>query len=175
MWDLPRPGLEPVSPALAGGFLTTVPAGKPSLWYFFMLIFIQFNVLFDFFETSSLTNRLLLVGNYKCRCYKHSYWSCVHISFQPICVNTQEHASLIILYDYVLLCKKPSKHLPKWLYYFSLPPEIYQSFCCSIGSSVLGFASVLDFSHSDRYIVVSHSNLQFHNVIWYWKFLYDLL
>ena len=25
MWDLPRPGIEPVSPALAGGFLTTVP------------------------------------------------------------------------------------------------------------------------------------------------------
>ena len=31
MWDLPGPGLEPVSPALAGGFLTTVPAGKPLL------------------------------------------------------------------------------------------------------------------------------------------------
>ena len=30
MWDLPRPGLEPVSPALAGGFLTTVPPEKPS-------------------------------------------------------------------------------------------------------------------------------------------------
>ena len=29
MWDLPGPGLEPVSPALAGGFLTTVPPGKP--------------------------------------------------------------------------------------------------------------------------------------------------
>ena len=28
MWDLPGPGLEPVSPALAGGFLTTVPTGK---------------------------------------------------------------------------------------------------------------------------------------------------
>ena len=28
MWDLPRPGLEPVSPALAGRFLTTVPPGK---------------------------------------------------------------------------------------------------------------------------------------------------
>ena len=28
MWDLPRPGLEPVSPALAGGFLTIVPPGK---------------------------------------------------------------------------------------------------------------------------------------------------
>ena len=30
MWDLPGPGLEPVSPALAGGFLTTLPPGKPS-------------------------------------------------------------------------------------------------------------------------------------------------
>ena len=29
MWDLPGPGLEPVSPALAGEFLTTVPPGKP--------------------------------------------------------------------------------------------------------------------------------------------------
>ena len=28
MWDLPGPGLEPVSPALAGVFLTTVPPGK---------------------------------------------------------------------------------------------------------------------------------------------------
>ena len=28
MWDLPRPGLEPVSPALAGGFSTTAPPGK---------------------------------------------------------------------------------------------------------------------------------------------------
>ena len=28
MRDLPGPGLEPVSPALAGGFLTTAPPGK---------------------------------------------------------------------------------------------------------------------------------------------------
>ena len=28
MWDLPGPGLEPVSPALAGRFLTTEPPGK---------------------------------------------------------------------------------------------------------------------------------------------------
>ena len=31
MWDLPRPGLEPVSPALAGRFSTTAPPGKPCL------------------------------------------------------------------------------------------------------------------------------------------------
>ena len=29
MWDLPRPGLEPVSPALAGRFSTAAPPGKP--------------------------------------------------------------------------------------------------------------------------------------------------
>ena len=30
MWDLPRPGIEPMSPALAGRFSTTAPPGKPS-------------------------------------------------------------------------------------------------------------------------------------------------
>ena len=34
MWDLPRPGLEPVSPALAGRFLTTLPPGKPKENFF---------------------------------------------------------------------------------------------------------------------------------------------
>ena len=29
MWDPPRPGLEPLSPALAGRLSTTVPSGKP--------------------------------------------------------------------------------------------------------------------------------------------------
>ena len=29
MWDLPGPGLEPASPALAGRFSTTAPPGKP--------------------------------------------------------------------------------------------------------------------------------------------------
>ena len=34
MWDPPRPGLEPVFPALAGRFSTTVPPGKPSFLFF---------------------------------------------------------------------------------------------------------------------------------------------
>ena len=34
MWDLPGPGLEPMSPALEGGFLTTAPRGKPTQKYF---------------------------------------------------------------------------------------------------------------------------------------------
>ena len=34
MWDLPGPGLEPMSPALAGRFSTTVPPGKPCTGFF---------------------------------------------------------------------------------------------------------------------------------------------
>ena len=34
MWDLPRPGLEPMSTALAGRFSTTAPPGKPMIFYF---------------------------------------------------------------------------------------------------------------------------------------------
>ena len=34
MWDLPRPGLEPVSLALAGRLSTTAPPGKPLDGYF---------------------------------------------------------------------------------------------------------------------------------------------
>ena len=39
MWDLLRPGIEPVSPALAGRFLTTAPPGKSlSLAFLFHLL-----------------------------------------------------------------------------------------------------------------------------------------
>ena len=39
MWDPPRPGLEPVSPALAGRFSATAPPGKP-LFQFLIKLFI---------------------------------------------------------------------------------------------------------------------------------------
>ena len=34
MWNLPGLGIEPVSPALAGGLFSTVPAGKSLCHYF---------------------------------------------------------------------------------------------------------------------------------------------
>ena len=37
MWDLPRPGLEPMSPALAGRFSTTAPPGKPVFSFYHTL------------------------------------------------------------------------------------------------------------------------------------------
>ena len=34
MWDLPGSEIEPMSPALAGGFFTTEPSGKPPIFAF---------------------------------------------------------------------------------------------------------------------------------------------
>ena len=34
MWDLPGSGVEPMSPALAGGFFTTEPPGKAGVFFF---------------------------------------------------------------------------------------------------------------------------------------------
>ena len=45
MWDPPRPGLEPVSPALAGRLPTTVPPGKP-------LSSLLFNIVLEFLATA---------------------------------------------------------------------------------------------------------------------------
>ena len=48
MWDLRRPGLEPVYPALAGRFSTTVPPGKPQVWFF--KVFSQYPLAWDNLE-----------------------------------------------------------------------------------------------------------------------------
>ena len=51
MWDLPRPGLEPVSPALAGRFSTTAPSGKPNSVFFFLRVIhvvVHISTLFRF-------------------------------------------------------------------------------------------------------------------------------
>ena len=48
MWDLPGPGLKPMSPALAGRFLSTAPPGKSLVFYFKALIkFLQLSFCFD--------------------------------------------------------------------------------------------------------------------------------
>ena len=45
MWDLPRPGNQPVFPALAGGFLTAEPLGKtcPRILLNIFLLFFSWN------------------------------------------------------------------------------------------------------------------------------------
>ena len=65
MWDLPGPGLEPVSPALAGGFLTTAPPGKSHHHPIELLLFRRSQTLFV-----SLKHGFLIEGSEK----KEVFW-----------------------------------------------------------------------------------------------------
>ena len=39
--DLPEPGIEPVSSAMAGGLFTTEPRGKPTMFDTLSLLFLE--------------------------------------------------------------------------------------------------------------------------------------
>ena len=74
MWDLPRPGLEPVSPALAGGFLTTAPPGKTILKalcthiFFKIYLFIYFWLCWVFVSVRGLSLVAVSQGHSSSRC-----------------------------------------------------------------------------------------------------------
>ena len=70
MWDSPGPGIETVSPALAGRFFTTEPAGRPLGFYlceFFLLLLIIQSLLIkaysDFVFFLESVSMLCLSGN----------------------------------------------------------------------------------------------------------------
>ena len=56
MLGLPGPGIEPVSPALAGGFLTTAPPGKSLvILFFFQEILAIFIVALEDSQKTNMT------------------------------------------------------------------------------------------------------------------------
>ena len=59
MWDPPRPGLEPVPPASAGGLPTTAPPGKPSTLYY--------NTGFVLDESAQLWANISILSTFKVR------------------------------------------------------------------------------------------------------------
>ena len=60
MWDLPGPGLESVSPALAGGFLTTVPPGKPKGQLILIMFYLTQHIQNIILSTSNQCKKLLM-------------------------------------------------------------------------------------------------------------------
>ena len=64
MWDLPGPGIEPVSPALAGGLLTTGPPEKS-----------------EFLLFCSICSVLFMVGFFPCVCFSFGLWGPFWLSF----------------------------------------------------------------------------------------------
>ena len=95
MWDLPRPGLEPVSPALAGWFSTTAPPGKPNILYFKVCFvsykycypgFLFISICIDLFS-NPLTLSLCVSLDLKwVSCGQHKYGSCFCIHSATLCL-----------------------------------------------------------------------------------------
>ena len=54
MWDLPGPGLEPMTPALAGGFLTIATPGKSRSLFFLTSLANGLSIWFIFSENQLL-------------------------------------------------------------------------------------------------------------------------
>ena len=76
LWDLPGPGLEPVCPALAGGFLTTVPPGKSQKVCFILFYFFLRDDIYSFSKCYSKTRgkkMVLAVRKKKKKC-KSGVW-----------------------------------------------------------------------------------------------------
>ena len=70
MWDLLGPGIEPVSPALAGGFLTTAPPGKSLYFYsWWDLFFITLPIFHMQIKTYPVISEYFWQSNLPSSCY----------------------------------------------------------------------------------------------------------
>ena len=72
MWDPPKPGLEPVFPALAGRFSTTEPPGKPQGLF----------SLLDFIDVNFILLHYILLHYYNVKCYRFKILlQCISFSY----------------------------------------------------------------------------------------------
>ena len=122
MWDLPGPEIKPMSPALAGGFLTTAPPGK-SLSVVLICIYLMIEVehhftcvtatCISFFVNYPFSKVTLLVFSFLI-CKSSLYFRMI----KPICdINCRKNFSLLMMLLLVL------QHIKKCLYGL-----VYQSF-----------------------------------------------
>ena len=75
MWDLPRPGLEPVSPALAGRFSTTAPPRKPEAINFFHMVLESIDIYKSMKEEVRLSALLVINVRLKYMAQMHTKWT----------------------------------------------------------------------------------------------------
>ena len=121
MWDLPRPGLEPVSPPLAGRISTTAAPGKPSLGSFMPRYFILFDVMVNgIISLICLSDLLLLV-------YRNERDFCTLILFPATLPNSLISSSHFLvaslglsIYSIMSLANSDilTSSFPVWLLFF---------------------------------------------------------
>ena len=108
MWDLPRPGLEPVSPASAGRSSTTAPPGKPHLLSILInLPFLDISPKWDHIICGPLVFCIWLLTIFWVECLS--------------CLYFQQGQSLFLLQ--ILIWASSLWGFPRWVY----PPPSLES------------------------------------------------
>ena len=121
IWDLPGPRIEPKSPAVAGGFFTPEPSGKPDPRHFKNTCLILIPASFCPFLVS--LNLLSLWFFSFCCCF-HFYWHM--IAFDVMLVSTVQQSKSTI-YIYPLFFGSFSHSLPIFLLQFKGVPHFLTS------------------------------------------------
>ena len=124
MWDLPRPGLEPVSPASAGRFSTTAPPGKPLskflaiIYYFFK--YFPSHALFRFFWDSNGINVSSLVYSHRPLRLCSFYFSLFSLCCPDLVISIVLFFSSPILSSIpsILLLSLSAIHFGYWIFQF---------------------------------------------------------
>ena len=117
-WELPRPGTEPVSPALAGDYFTTEPPGKPTSHIRFLYFVVSDQVYVHFSFQSSTWHRCGMCVSTPSECSRH--WAeriCLHICFAPttrLLLKGRESRSCSLLYLYLQHMAAHSLHMHWW-------------------------------------------------------------
>ena len=109
-------------------------------------------------------------GNYEQSHYKHSHAGFyVDVNFSA---HLGKYLGLQLLGCMITLCLalwETAEVSSKEAVPFCIPSSNDENSCCCISLPAFGVVSVLDFSHSNRCVVVSYFNLQLPNDIWYWS------
>ena len=103
MWDLPGPGIEPMSPELAGRFLTTAPPGKSHKFSFLLINFYWSIVDLQCYVSFCCTAKWIRFGF-----FLHLYWSVIAIQCCVSFCCISESAICIHISSYALPLEPPS-------------------------------------------------------------------
>ena len=127
MWDLPRPGLEPVSPALAGRFSTTAPPGKP-----FKEIFEKKKRNITYSSSSQPSHSILATRKNKYKWINKSYSQKAQYHFHPclyldIFYIVTIRAETIFILPFFSICYINLFHVSLQLLLFSFEMAVYFS------------------------------------------------
>ena len=116
MWDLPRPGLEPMSPALAGRFSTSAPPGKPPVFISIPLGGGSQKILLWFMSKS-----VLMFSSKSFSVFSLTFRSLIHFEFIFVC-GVKECSYFILLHVAVQFAQHHLLKRLSFLHCISSPP-----------------------------------------------------